>query len=62
MGEEKIALLHVQQGNRLLSHREREAAVQRFNERDAGEGWRRITDLRVVGRAPLPIRFACLER
>jgi len=47
VGEEKIALLHVQQGNPPLSHRESHAAVQRFNKRDAGEGSRRITDLRV---------------
>jgi hypothetical protein len=45
VGEGKIALLHMQQGDRSLSHRERDAAVQRVNERDAGEGWRSITDL-----------------
>jgi hypothetical protein len=48
VGEEKIALLHVQQGNPPLSHQERHAAVQRFNKRDVGEGSRRTTDLRIL--------------
>jgi len=45
---EKSALLHGQPAaeHRAPLHRERHAAVEHFNQRDAGEGWRRITDLR----------------
>jgi len=40
VGEEEIALLHVQQGDTSLAHREREAAVLRFDQRYVGEGFR----------------------
>jgi len=43
VGEEQIALLQGQQSDFLLSHRERDAAVRRFNKHDAGEESRRIT-------------------
>src|SRR5882724_11211247 len=36
VGEEIITLLHAQQRNPPLSHRERHAAVQRFDRRDVG--------------------------
>jgi hypothetical protein len=45
VGEEKIALLHMQQDDLPLSHREREAAEQCIRRIGAGEGWLRITIL-----------------
>src|SRR5258708_486527 len=36
VGEEEIAVLHVQQSDPALSHREREAAERRFSQTDAG--------------------------
>ena len=58
VGEETIVLLHVQQSDSLLSHRERDAAAQHLNQHTAGEGSRRITDLRVPALASAGRHFS----
>jgi hypothetical protein len=54
----------MQQRDFLLSHRERDAAVQRFNMRAVGEGWRRITPICVsllasAGPGVAETRYSC---